>query len=157
MTSQSARWYDYVLESGDGVRRLWSEHLAERKRAILFVLAKGFDPRMCLALSQLVECSAAERIDIKLIEYDEGPTSPSHMHDDKVALNMQELQSCVDSRGSLLRHTLPIWSPDGRRISSRSASQVFTSSENIEGYTDVFLDVSAMPRGVYLPLALRQA
>lgn len=45
-----------------------------------------------------------------------------------------------------------MWSDDGRRIGSRSAAALFGSLRDFNGYTDIVLDISALPRGIYFPL-----
>ena len=49
-----------------------------------------------------------------------------------------------------------MWSEDGRRrVGSRAAAGVFTSAEAIEPYTDVLVDISALPRSLYMPMLAR--
>jgi hypothetical protein len=45
-----------------------------------------------------------------------------------------------------------MWSDDNRRIGSRNAANIFASLEDFSDYTDIVVDVSAMPRGLYFPL-----
>lgn len=41
---------------------------------------------------------------------------------------------------------------DGRRIGSRSAANIFRTSEELSGFSDVILDVSSLPRSIFYPL-----
>jgi hypothetical protein len=45
-----------------------------------------------------------------------------------------------------------MFSEDGRRIGARSVAKEFASSAEFRAYTDVIVDISALPRGLYMPL-----
>ena len=46
-----------------------------------------------------------------------------------------------------------MWSDDGRRrVGSRGAAEVFVSTDDIKPYTDILVDISALPRSLYLPM-----
>ena len=45
-----------------------------------------------------------------------------------------------------------MFSEDGRRVGPRSIAQEFSSSAEFRLYTDVVVDISALPRGLYMPL-----
>lgn len=51
--------------------------------------------------------------------------------------------------------TVEFWSPEKRRISSQSARDLFSSAARFDAYTDIVVDISAMPRSVYFPLLAR--
>src|SRR6266852_4723942 len=74
------RWNDAVLEHGAELRTFWQHHLAEKRRTVLYILAKGFDPRMCLGIEMLLDIRGKDPIDVDLIEFDEGPNSPSRAY-----------------------------------------------------------------------------
>jgi hypothetical protein len=44
---------------------------------VLFVLGKGFDPRMCLGLAALMQAGGAGRRHVLSVTLEEGPLSPS--------------------------------------------------------------------------------
>lgn len=152
---QPQRWKDAVLESGSDLQNFWQRHLAERKRSILFILAKGFDPRMCIGIEMLLELAGSTQLDIDLIEFDEGPTSPSRDYIDLVDRNMTRIECLMQKRGAVRRYSLKMRSEDGRRITSQGAFQLYRQFKDIEGYSDIILDISAAPRGVYMPLAAK--
>ena len=150
------RWSNYVLERGDALVQFWRQLLAERERRILVIVAKGFDPRMCLGLEMLVrEQGGRGQCDVVVIEYDEGVNSPSHEYRDLVRANVQRLEAAVKRCGEIKRYPMSIRSSDGRRIASHAALNLFSNLEPFKGYTDIVLDISAAPRGIYLPLAAK--
>lgn len=147
----AARWRNYMMESGAGLDTFWRAHF-QRERHILFVLGKGFDPRVCLGLRSLLDAGGAGKRDVIAIEFDEGPFSPSRAYDPLVQENWTTLQSLVAGKGTLSARPVKIWSDDGRRISARSAAGLFSSLSDIAAYTDIVVDISALPRGIYFPL-----
>jgi len=58
----------------------------------------------------------------------------------------------MQGRGEILPREVKTKSAEGHRITSRSAGKLFRTLEDFTGYTDVVLDISAMPRAVYMPL-----
>jgi hypothetical protein len=145
------RWRNYVLESGLALKTFWQTHL-QAGRDVLFVLGKGFDPRMCLGLRSLLEAGGIGKRDVIAIEFDEGASSPSKAYEQLVQANWTELNRLIAGKGTLLAKPLKMWSDDGRRIGSRSAAGLFGSPRDFAGCTDIFLDISALPRGIYFPL-----
>jgi hypothetical protein len=146
------RWQNYMLERDDKLRRFWQSHLAERERNVLYILAKGFDPRMCDGFDLILQAGGKGKRDACLIEFDEGPTSPSQNYRDWVQHNLENLQKLINGRGSITEKQIAMRSAEGRRIESHSALTVFQNLSDFAGYTDVVLDISAMPRAVYFPL-----
>jgi len=153
--SGSLRWNYYVLEHGPGLEAFWRQHLAEKDRCVLFIVVKGFDERMCRGLQMLLNQQRAGRCDVAIIEYDEGSNSPSHEYRDMVETNLRTLEALVGGRGELRRYPISVRSADGRRIASQSALQIFNSLADFTGYTDIVLDISSAPRGIYLPLSAK--
>src|SRR5262249_61763800 len=82
-------------------------------------------------------------------------SSPSLTHQEHVDRNWSELQAAVRGRGKVSLQPLEFWSAEGRRVSSQSARDLFGSAASFAGYTDIVVDVSAMPRSVYFPLLAR--
>jgi hypothetical protein len=149
---EPARWQNYVLEHGEGLARFWETHLQTRERNVLFVVGKGFDPRMCLGIEALLKAGGTGKRDVSAISFAEGETSPSVVYLDRVEKNWLQLQTLIDGRGELSERSIKMWSDDRRRVSSRSAANVFGSLEDFRGFDDLVIDVSSMPRNVYLPL-----
>jgi hypothetical protein len=145
------RWDAYVLEQGSGLERFWRAHLGERQRDVLIVLGKGFDPRMCVGLQMLLHAGGIGRREVAAMDFAEGPSSPSAAHADRVTENWRVLNGLVKPAAVRVM-PVKVWSADGRRIGSFSASKVFKNADDFAGYTDVVLDLSAMPRSVAFPL-----
>lgn len=145
-------WEDYVLDTGEELIGFWRGHLAERKRNVLFVTGKGFDPRMCLGLETLLGLGGEGKRDILAVSLDEGAASPSTAHLPHVEENWKRLLTASEGRGTITTKTIRMQSDEGRRIGSRGAAFLFEGESDIADYDDVVVDISALPRGIYFPL-----
>lgn len=148
------RWRDYVLLRGPSLAAFWRDHCQTSHRKLLFVAGRGFDPRTTLGL-ELIACRAGTCVlDLLALEFDEGESHPPQLLVDASKNNWSRLQSSI-ANGTVSSKQIRFRSDDGRRIVARSAANVISNAEEIAGYTDVVVDVSAMPRGVYFPLISR--
>ena len=144
------RWENYVLESGSNLIEFFRSHFSI-PRDVCFILGKGFDPRMCAGVEALIQIGGKGRRDVVVIEYDEGAASPSNVYQGFVDQNLKQLQSLVSEK-AISSRSVKMFSDDGRRTTSRSAEGLFTSIEEFKAYSDIVVDISAMPRGIYVPL-----
>jgi len=146
------RWEYYLIYRNTGFHDFWRNHLSERDRKVLMILGLGFDPRTCCALRAILEAGGKGDRECLLVVYDEGPTSPSREYSDLVETNHRQIQELLDGHGVLRSYPLQFWSEDGRRVGARAAGKLFNTHSDIERYTDVIVDVGAMPRGIYFPI-----
>ncbi|WP_460972375.1 hypothetical protein [Spirosoma migulaei] len=127
-------------------------HFTEYSK-VLLVMGKGFDIRMNITLSQLKQSNADLDIDCLLIEFDEGDESSSHSYKDLVDNNVDELNKLLPS-AKIIKRSIKLWTSDGnkkRRVGDRKAAELI-SDELIKDYTDIIVDISALPRGIYFSL-----
>ncbi len=66
--------------------------------------------------------------------------------------NGEHLEKLVQGRGKVVRKTIAMLSEEGRRIGARKIVEEFRSPAEFQSYTDVVVDISALPRGLYMPL-----
>ncbi|MBL7759123.1 MAG: hypothetical protein JNK08_00335 [Sediminibacterium sp.] len=155
MSQQTFRWDPYVLRSGEGAIALLTEHFcSERQSNILFILGKGFDIRMNQVLSQLTDIGCQPSVDCMLISFNEGDTSVSHQYKAYVDENMRELNEIVPAE-KFIHKSIQLWKQDGnkrRRVGDWEAAEIITDFSCIERYTDIIIDISALPRGIYFSL-----
>ena len=133
----------------------WSRRLGQRERNIIFILALGFDPRMCDGVSVLATAGGKGQRDAVLIEFNEGPDSPSHALRALVEENRDKLNKVLAGRGLISHKSLKVLDTDGRRVEAVNAARLFLSIAEFSKYDDIVLDVSAMPRGIYLPIVAK--
>ena len=152
--TNEGRWEQYLLLRGQRVNEFWKEHLSA-SRDVLLIIGRGFDPRMCMGLEVLLEAGGQGRRDVVGLDFREGPMSPSLDHKERVEKNWATVTAAVGSQGGIKVCPVEFWSPEGRRISSQSARDLFDSEKAFAAYTDVVVDISSMPRSVYFPLIAR--
>ncbi len=127
------------------------DYLKARERHLLFVLGKGFDPRMCLGLRTLLGAGGSGKRDVLAIDLREGESSPSRALAPMVDANWTDLEN-VGGKTALSTKPIDMRSAEGRAIGSRRAAGIFRNGRDLMGYTDVVIDVSALPRSIYFPL-----
>lgn len=149
------RWRDYLMVRDDAFAQFWAAHLAERSRSLLFVCGKGFDPRTCIALRVIAERANGALKETVVLEYEEGNRALNQALRDKVTTNWLEMESLISGKGICTSHKLEFRTADGRRVGARNAANVFSDEAKLATFTDVVVDISAMPRSVYFPLITR--
>lgn len=152
MSQDSLRWRDYFLRDGQGFNGFWRPFLAERKRDLLFVLGHGFDARMCDGIERLMSLGGEGARDVALIAFHEGSESPSQNYLEQRKVNGERLEALVQGRGRIAHRDIKMFSDDNRRVGARSIAQEFSSAAEFRCYTDVVVDISALPRSLYMPL-----
>lgn len=152
MTADSLRWRDYFLRDSEGFDEFWRSFLAERKRDLLFVLGHGFDVRMCDGIGRVLSLDGEGARDVALIAFNEGAESPSQSYREQRRVNGERIERLVHGRGKIQHRDIKMFSDDNRRIGARSIAQEFASSAEFRSYTDVIVDISALPRSLYMPL-----
>jgi hypothetical protein len=152
MSPDLLRWRDYFLRDDEGFDDFWKQFLAEQKRDLLFVLGHGFDARMCEGVGRVLSLGGEGTRDVALIVFDEGADSPSQTYIDQRKTNGERLEKLIQGRGKIERRNIKMFSGDNRRIGARSIAQEFSSSVEFHAYTDVVVDISALPRSLYMPL-----
>lgn len=153
--AEDARWRDYVLVRGAAFDSFWAEHGTECGRRVLFIVGRGFDPRATLGLLRLLKAADKCAIDVHALEFIDEATGGATDRRDAADANWRVISTGVGLRGSVTSHPVQFRSADGRRIAARSAANVLPDEAALEGYTDVVVDISAMPRVVYFPLLSR--
>jgi hypothetical protein len=153
-SSGLGRWFDYFLERSPGLDNFFKEHLDVEGRSVLVVLGRSFDPRTTLGLKMLVNVAGKGRMDVRLLTYQEDEGARNQALIQRTEANSAEVRSLLGGRGSLKEHPVEFYS-DGRRVASQRAADTFSSFSEIDPYTDIIVDVSGMPRGVFFPLVAR--
>jgi hypothetical protein len=151
--TEDLRWRNYVLRQGDEFTKLWHTLFSEKARNVLYILGMGFDERMCLGLEAILATGGAGRCDVSLLTFDEGPESASREHVDLRDANERRVRALAQENGCLLsERSIKLLSGESRRIGGRSVARAFPGQAEFTPYTDVVVDVSALPRGLYFPL-----
>ncbi|MEW2922989.1 hypothetical protein AB1A65_16070 [Muricauda sp. ANG21] len=148
------RWSPNVLIKDDAVDSFWKEHFREEGRRLLFVLGKGFDVRMNFALSRLLDSCPGINLECLLIEFDEGAGSSSLNYNSFVTDNITEYEKIMQGRTTHLKK-IKMKNKSGKRgriVGDRNAADLIKSHSEIEDFTDIIVDISSLPRGLYFSL-----
>jgi len=149
----NARWASYLQLSGDSLVDFLQDHFAVRGAGakVCLILGRGFDPRMLGGLTVLCQVLKPSEIDVITLVFDEGATSPSRRYEELVRQNLARLTGILPA-DQLHDRPISMFSAEGRRVTSRSAESVFRVADELKHFSDVFVDVSSLPRSVYFPV-----
>jgi len=154
-TVGAMRWRDYVMVRGTGFDSFWAKHAGEHGRRLLFIVGRGFDPRASLALKRLATVAPGCPIDVIALEFQDELAGDSAEQREAVAANWQAFGDAIGQRGTVTSKIVKFRNEKRDSIAARSAANLFADESAIEAYTDVVIDISAMPRVVYFPLISR--
>ena len=129
----------------------WKDYLIHEERNVLFVVGHGFDPRMCLSLKDIIGAGGSGKRDCLVLKTETGENYRNSSNATNAKENMMKLDRLFPGNRKNIKQ-IPMWSEDKSRIGSQNAANVFNSLKDLEPYSDIAVDVSAMPRGIYFPL-----
>ena len=138
------RWDPYMLFGGDTFDQFWKEHLSRRTRDLLFVVGRGFDVRALDAPRRIMHCGGNGRRKLWILCFDNGrPETEDHA--EMTTANMTQLQHLFGT-DHITEVPIKIIGSGQQSITSRNTERALSHSNQIEAYTDIVIDVSAMPR-----------
>ena len=148
------RWSEYFLVVDDDAHTFWADRLNKSDKPALFILGKGFDPRMPSALALLIDAGfRGTGSSVRAIAYDEGADSPSQRQAQQANENWTRVtELCSGADLDLSVTSIAMRSTDGRLLGPASALEVFEASAQLTPFSDVIVDISALPRALYFPL-----
>ena len=145
------RWESYVLVPDNEFENFCTDYF-DQQRKILFIMGKGFDVRMNFALKKLISSPVKSEIDCLIIDYDEGTNSPSHEYDERIQLNIKELNSfSLNKRDEIEIESWVNREGQKRYFGDRDIVNKIIG-HNTDPYSDIIIDISAIPRSLYFPL-----
>jgi hypothetical protein len=145
------RWSTYARASGTDLETFFAEHFNGSSRSLCFIMGRGFDPRMVTAIRSMRRVCPLLPVHVILLTFDEGELSPSRKYDEVVQGNMKVLMETIDEKDISVR-TLSMFSAERRRITARSAEALFKDIAEFKDFSDIVVDVSALPRSVFMPV-----
>ena len=143
-------WGEYNLFRQNAFDEFWHGHLQE-DRKILFVVGRGFDPRALVSLNRII--SQRPEIDRHCIAIEMSNCFDT----DGEAVRMRDtneagLRQLFAEDRIEIRDLTPT-DTDGIRDISRATAHLFADvARNDAGFSDIVLDISTLPRLVYLTL-----
>ena len=154
----SMLWDHYVFRRGNAVHELWDGLLQDRPVDLLYIAGRGFDVRAQAVMREFVagqQGSGRRTVNAKLLllgfhgyELDEGI---QRLTDENAAA----LEAVFEPLGGTV--TISVETPEGEDEASPSDAlrqRVKAVLDEIDGKTDIILDVSSLPRATYLALLI---
>lgn len=152
---KSFKWDPYVLMRNDEISSFTKDHFtAQSGRKLLYIMGAGFDLRMNRGIQSLIQTCTNINLDCFLIEYDEGRSSSSRKYKPMVKNNLEILSKLLPKERIVLKK-IELWNAEGnkkKRVGDQNVANIFNDSELFRDYTDIIVDISAMPRGIYFSL-----
>lgn len=138
----------YFLRKGDNFSAFWKEYLGSGRRDVLFVLGLSFDPRSLECLKAVHACGP-ESIRYVVLSYDDDFADSPHMAK-MLADNRRKLESLIPHDEW---NEIEIGMLAGGQSASVKAAKAL--DDHLKGCSDVVIDVTGMPTGVYFPMVRR--
>lgn len=146
------RWESYVMyHKPEELKDFWVEFYKEKHQSkILFLLGKGFDPRMNNVLELLLSSVSGLSIDCITFDFPDG--DDDHTEKKKLyKLNVQHLKDLQNQYGFDIKD-IPV---DSKLIWDKRISKMSLEILNMDfnSYNDIILDASSLPRSFYFNIA----
>lgn len=146
-SSRTMRWNPYVLNGDpDDFDRFWRNHIGAGGRKLLFVVGRGFDFRADAAPSRIAGLGSAPR-HAWILNYQNGqPDSGTRVQ--RVEANLARFQNIFGSATTMV--DVRMGTGTSSNVTSRNTKGAVSRIAELAEYTDVVVDISAMPRTVAL-------
>ena len=149
------RWENYILNIDDDFDTFWKNYFANENRHTLFIIGIGFDPRSIKVTETISSYPSKGNKDIVALRYFANDSEAAlNFTPPEVQVNVDKLNVLVEQKkiqiisykGVIMR------SADDKHIADINTIGLFSSIDDIKNYNDVIVDISAMPRGIFIPL-----
>jgi hypothetical protein len=147
------RWENNFIRKGAEFSQFWTDYLASSERNVCYIMGIGFDPRTNHGISKIFslegkgvrKCIAFKYKKDNLVQ-DRTPNQHVLKHTEVLEKFLKETVGIDPVYKDLITR-----SDEDKSIASISSSKIINSAD-LEGFTDIIVDISAMSRGVFLPL-----
>jgi len=150
-------WQYYVFRRGQDIHSTWDLLFANRPLRLLYIAGSGFDVRTQKVLKALVghlreERPVIEQAKLMLVGFT-GYELSEELHS-QTAENAKVLAEMFKELGETTTVSFGASVPEGEDISASTALRMGTEQAlaHLDQQTDILLDVSSIPRVVYLAL-----
>lgn len=137
---------NFLVRGGD-FKEFWKQYLSDDK-CVKYIMGMGFDPRTMNCFTLIRECIKSKSMDCKVIEYDTGSSLDPKLKQ-MLEQNARSLETVLPKNEW---NSTKINTAIAHKSASLTASKCVYPNE-LDGYTDIILDITAMPTSVYFPIA----
>jgi hypothetical protein len=151
--NNNLRWDPYVLVRDKECIPFWKGHFNSPNKRLLYILGKGFDFRMNMGIKSIIHACPNVDITCMAIEFDEGKSSESQKYMPLVKENYDELKKLI--KNNVTTRPIELWRTAGkkkRRVGDKNVAELFFDYGTIKDYTDIIVDISSLPKGIYFSL-----
>jgi hypothetical protein len=144
------RWVNYFQAKGSEFVPFWKNLINNGKRDILMIIGLGFDPRTAVGVRSIFEIKGEGVRDCMILDFVRSDKNHKGKYSDLVQTNKEELEKTL--KGSNYRFVeVVMQSMDNHNIGGRNVIKL-VNEELISKYSDIVIDISAMPRAIFFPL-----
>ncbi len=146
------RWTDYYLD--EDFSGFWGRRASDASVRVLAILGVGFDPRCLVALKSMAELGCGDRLGYLALKLIARPAlgESGVVTENLAKTNLDDLRE-IDGCRSEAVYDVETHDTEGHNVAGRKTlSAMGGATEFLGKYTDVVVDISGMPRGVFFPL-----
>lgn len=146
------RWMDYYLE--EDFSGFWGRRASNASIRVLTILGVGFDPRCLVALKSMARLGFGDRLGYLALKLTARPAlgEAGVVTENLAKSNLDDLLKIEGCRPEVV-YDVETHDAEGYNIAGRKTLSTIGSLTEVFGkYTDVVIDISGMPRGVFFPL-----
>lgn len=148
------RWENYFLKSDTEFDIFWNNYQASNEPDILFIMGVGFDPRTNNGIKSIFSFKTKKKRKVFALRYYTNKDEINSQQNADVLKHMSGLEDLLRAQHFDTPEIKNIFlrSPDDKSIVSINATDLIKNIADFSPYTDIVIDISAMPRGVFIPL-----
>lgn len=152
--SDKLRWENYFLKSDQECSSFWVKYQKEQDPDMLYIMGMGFDPRTNIGIQSIFGPKSKKIRDVIALRYFKNEDEENDVPTIIVQKHIDQLSAFLELQGfpKARYHSLYMRSPDDKSLSSLLATNVVKNISDLERYSDIVIDISAMPRGVFIPI-----
>lgn len=144
---RTMRWDPYQLYAGGEFNVFWSNHLAAGSRKLLFIVGRGFDARAAMVPQRILGRGKVAVLHGWVLHYQNGQPN-SALAQQRIDANAAAFQQIFGS--GLTEIDVQMRGAGNSHATSRNTRRAVTRRDQLVQYTDVIVDISAMPRTIGL-------
>jgi len=147
-----ARWMDYYLD--DNFVSYWTQRAKDEKTTVLVILGLGFDPRCLIAIKAMTICGFGSRLSYLALKLVSRPSfgKSGKLIGEMGQSNLAQFKN-IGTCGSEGIFEVETHDNEGHYVGGRKVLTILAQKpEILNKYTDIIVDISGMPRGIFFPL-----
>jgi hypothetical protein len=141
------RWDPYQLHVGDNFDSFWIDRLKDGKRKALFLVGAGFDSRANVIPARILGLGKVDALHGWLLRYRNGQPE-SQLTEERTRANVEAFTNTFKT--GLTDIEIRMRGAGNSNVTSRNTRAAVSRRDELAKYTDVIIDISAMPRTVAL-------